>query len=290
LKLYLGSSRSPYTRRSVLTVKQVLRKMKGGAQSNLVECSDGKLYTLKTFPNPQGPNLLANEVLGSVLLFGLGFPVPRWRPIWINLHSLRMFPELAAKTEVSTTPSAGLHFASEYLGSPDRPVMDLLPSTYGDRITNPQHFLGIYIFDLWASHQDDRQCIFRRSRRVGMYDVSYIDHGHLFGGPSWSEIHGECRVTYADYVAPPLSNDPKIEQYIYLFETRIPGLLKRAINLVQPEWHSGNIDALETSLLYRLTQLRDLVNRFGFRSIRKTTEPRQPLNQKRASMRNCSWH
>jgi hypothetical protein len=51
-----------------LTVTTVIRRMSGGSQSRLIQCDDGKLYVLKMYPNPQGPNVLANEALGSILM------------------------------------------------------------------------------------------------------------------------------------------------------------------------------------------------------------------------------
>jgi hypothetical protein len=71
-----------------LTVTTVIRRMSGGSQSRLIQCDDGKLYVLKMHPNPQGPNVLANEALGSILMHDLGFLVPRCRPVTINLKAL----------------------------------------------------------------------------------------------------------------------------------------------------------------------------------------------------------
>ena len=84
--------------RGVLAVTTVVKKQPGGSQSRLVRCDDGKLYVLKMTPNPQGPNVLANEVLGSILMRGLGLPAPPWKPVAINLKTLRLFPELAMQT------------------------------------------------------------------------------------------------------------------------------------------------------------------------------------------------
>jgi len=61
-----------------LTVTMVIKKQPGGAQSRLVLCDDGKLYVLKMHPNPQGPNVLANEALGAMIMGGLGLLAPRW--------------------------------------------------------------------------------------------------------------------------------------------------------------------------------------------------------------------
>ena len=63
----------------------VVRKQPG-LQSRLVRCDDGKLYELD-YLNPQGPNVLANEAIGAMLIRGLGgLPMPPWKPVAIDLR------------------------------------------------------------------------------------------------------------------------------------------------------------------------------------------------------------
>ena len=97
---YAGIHTHHGSHESLLTVTSVVRTQKGGSQSRLVTCDDGKLYVLKMHPNPQGPNVLANEALGSILLGGLGFFAPRWRRGTINLKTIRLFPDLACRLKV----------------------------------------------------------------------------------------------------------------------------------------------------------------------------------------------
>jgi hypothetical protein len=59
------------------TLATVIRALPGGSQSRLVLCSNRKTYVLKTHPNPQGNNILANEAIESILLHGLGLRTPR---------------------------------------------------------------------------------------------------------------------------------------------------------------------------------------------------------------------
>jgi hypothetical protein len=58
--------------------------MRGGSQPALIRCDDGKLYVVKFFNNPQGPNVLANEVLGNELLNVLHLPSPQWKMVFIS--------------------------------------------------------------------------------------------------------------------------------------------------------------------------------------------------------------
>jgi hypothetical protein len=246
----------------ILAVTTVIRKQPGGSQSCLVRCNDGKLYVLKMNPNPQGPNVLANEALGAILLRGLGFRVPPWRPVTIDLKTVRFFPQLAMQTPTEETsfPACGIHFGSEYLGGSQYDLYDFMPLSYTHRLRSTAQFLPIYLFDIWASHQDERQCIYQRARGTSLYDSFFIDNGHLFGGPAWSEVAGPCRAICSGNIQAPLTGDPRIEPWLKVFENRIPELLHKAIAAVPVDWYENDIYLLFARLLWRLETIRTLVD------------------------------
>jgi hypothetical protein len=248
-------------RESLLTVTSVVRAQRGGSQSRLVTCNDGKLYVLKMHPNPQGPNVLANEALGSILLRGLGFLAPRWRQVTINLKTLRLFPDLAMCTKdgLTTFPACGLHFGSEYLGGPQYRLFDFMPKSRSHTLRSSSQLLPIYLFDIWASQQDERQCIYQRTWNATLYDTFFIDNGHLFGGPMWREAADQARTTHLNSIQPPMIGDPKVEQCLKLFEAYIPKLLHRGVAVVPPEWYKDDIYALYARLMWRLDFIRQLV-------------------------------
>jgi hypothetical protein len=245
-----------------ITITTVVKAQLGGAQSRLVRCDDGKLYVLKMNPNPQGRNVLANEALGSILISGLGLLAPPWKPITIDLKAVRFFPELMMQTsaEESSFPTCGIHFGSEYLGGPHYDLYDFMPRSYMHKLRITAPFLAIYLFDIWASHQDERQCIYRRPRYTSFYDTFFIDNGHLFGGPGWSEIAGPSRSACSRNIEVPLLGDPRIEQWLRIFEDRIPKLLQHAIAAVPEDWYKDDISALYARLLWRLERIRSLVD------------------------------
>ena len=246
---------------SLLTVTTVLRAEKGGSQSRLVRCDDGKLYVVKMHPNPQGPNVLANEVLGSILIRGLGFFAPRWRQVTINLKTIRVFPDLAMCTADggTTFPACGVHFGSEYLGGQRYRLFDFMPKPRMHTLRNASQLLPIYLFDIWACHQDTRQCVYQKLQDANLYDTFFIDNGHLFGGPTWQEVAGRARTMHSDIIEPIKIGDPRVEQCVRLFEERIPKLLHRAVAVVPPEWYKNDIYALYARLMWRLDFLRLLV-------------------------------
>jgi hypothetical protein len=261
VKHYAGIHTHHGSHESLLTVTSVVRTKQGGSQSRLVTCDDGKLYVLKMHPNPQGPNVLANEALGSILLRGLGFFAPRWRRVTINLKTIRLFPDLAMCTADggTTFPACGIHFGSEYLGGPRYSLFDFMPKSRVHKLRNASQLLPIYLFDVWASHQDKRQCVYQKLRDANLYDTFFIDNGHLFGGPTWQEVAGRARTMHSDIIEPIRIEDPRVEQCLKLFEEHIPKLLHRAVAVVPPEWYKDDIYALYARLMWRLDFLRLLV-------------------------------
>jgi hypothetical protein len=253
--------RHHHSQESLLTVTCVVRTQKGGSQSRLVTCDDGKLYVLKMHPNPQGPNVLANEALGSILLRGLGFCAPRWKRVTINLKTLRLFPDLSMCTADGGTafPACGVHFGSEYLGGPRYRLFDFMSRSQLHKVRNASQLLPMYLFDIWASHQDTRQCVYTRLGEANLYDTFFIDNGHLFGGPAWQGVAGPARTLPSDISEPITVGDPRVEQCLKLFEEHIPQLLHRAVAVIPPEWYKDDIYALYARLMWRLEFLRLLV-------------------------------
>jgi hypothetical protein len=248
---------------SRVSVVTVVKSQRGGSQSRLVLCDDGKLYVLKMFPNPQGPDVLANEALGAILLRGLGFLVPRWRPVTIEPNTLTAFPELTlATTEGMVPPACGVQFGSEYLGGSGVDLYDLLPESRRDRVINAKQFVDIHLFDLWANHQDQRQCVYRRVKKTHDYEAFFIDNGHLFGGPDWSTVSRQPPRAF-HYAGSSIFRGPDVNKCLTLYSSRIPALLCEAISQIPPEWYKNDIVALYARLRQRLEDLKAIVHQLS---------------------------
>src|SRR6185437_9181953 len=63
-------------RMQTVSARHDVRRMRGGAQSHLMFCSDGCFYVVKFQNNPQGTRVLANELLVSQLANRLGLSTP----------------------------------------------------------------------------------------------------------------------------------------------------------------------------------------------------------------------
>jgi hypothetical protein len=62
-----------------------IRRMRGGAQSHLMRCSDGNYYVVKFQNNPQHRRIPVNELLGTRLASRLGLPARLWERLQKSL-------------------------------------------------------------------------------------------------------------------------------------------------------------------------------------------------------------
>jgi hypothetical protein len=248
---------------AILSANKYIRKMKGGSQSILVRANDGRHYVVKMTDNPGGPNLLANEHMGSHVAKAVGLPVAEAKGICLSDSFIDSHPDLWFELPSGVRrPTKGVHFGSLFVGQtsgPDRPTEYISPSRVS-MITNREAFLGMYLLDVWANHQDNRQAIFRRSS-TNAQEVCFIDHGHMFGGPEWnfkenpaSALHLE-RAVYSD-----LWQDEQVTFWISRFQTIIPGVLTSIVPSMADEWYTGDLNELHRRLADRLLRLPKLVN------------------------------
>ena len=114
---------------AVLAV-QAIRRMRGGAQSQLMLGADGKLWVVKFQNNPQHIRVLANELIATRLAEAVGLTVPQSDVIevteWLVANTSDMQMELGRGQRERC--SAGLQFGSQFVGGlmPGQ-VMDYLP-------------------------------------------------------------------------------------------------------------------------------------------------------------------
>jgi hypothetical protein len=248
-----------------LSANKYIRKMKGGSQSILVQCDDNRFYVVKMAGNPQGSNILANEFLGSVIAHAVGLPVAECRVIRLSDHFIDSDPELWFELSSGRKrPEAGLHFGSLLVGQPsgcERPS-EYISRSRINTITNRDAFLGMYILDVWANQQDNRQAVLLRQPLDGTQEVFFIDHGHMFGGSEWNfeerpgaAFHLESSI-YTD-----LWHDDIVFSWISHFRTVVPEVLSWVSSIVPSPWYNGDLRSLLAELIHRLTNLTELVQK-----------------------------
>jgi len=139
-----------------------IRRMRGGAQSHLMRCSDGNYYVVKFQNNPQHRRILVNELLGTRLASRLGLPTAPVEVVEVGAELIRLTPELCIELPRSRTPcAAGLQFGSRYPGDPRRMTLhDFLPDEKLREVRNLHDFAGMLVFDKWVCNTNGRQTVF----------------------------------------------------------------------------------------------------------------------------------
>jgi len=242
---------------------EFIRKMRGGAQSILVRCDDSKYYVVKMLCNPQGPNVLGNEYLGSRLATELGLPVPCSIGVQISKTFLESRPEAWFETVSGCEiPNAGLHFGSRYLGSPYgecRPSDYLSPSRIST-VSNRSDFLGVLVFDVWANNQDSRQAIFLGNSTDRFLKAIFVDYGHMFGGPAGILIRDRGQALHLERgLYQGIWQDDAVIEWIFQMRKIIPKMLSRFVAELPAGWYSSDKERLIDLLLNRLEGLQRLV-------------------------------
>ena len=254
-----------------LTAVRHVRKMRGGAQSHLLEADDGCWYVVKFRNNPQHRRILVNELVSSVLLGYLKISTPRMALIHLSPEFLEANPEIHLTLGTRRlTVEPGWHFGSQYPGDPERvAVYDFLPDALLPQVANLEDFRAILIFDKWVGNADGRQSVFYRALvrrgepRYGQgagarpgFVALMIDHGFAFNGPHWDFPESPLQGLYARrlvYESVRSLDDfqPWLEQVVHFPEEVVDQAWKR----IPAGWIEGEEDAL-AQLLERLFERR----------------------------------
>jgi hypothetical protein len=250
---------------SPLEAVAALRRMRGGSQSVLMRASDGALYVVKMMGNPQGPNVLANEVLGNELASHLGLCVPVWRPIrlsdeFLDRNRLCWFESISGIMR----PPAGVHFALLALGQNSMTRSEeVLPGSWISRLGNRTDFVAMLVLDLWANHMDNRQAIFVRSGDTESITAVFVDNGDMFGGPFGQLQHRPGTTLYLDrrvYGVPSLGK--VCSQWLRRIRSINEGEVLRLVRLIPDEWAGKEYRTQVTSQLRtRRTALSHLLEK-----------------------------
>jgi hypothetical protein len=168
-----------------------IRRMRGGAQSHLMRCSDGYYYVVKFQNNPQHRRILVNELLGTRLASRLGLPTAPVEVVEVGAELIRLTPELSIELPRSRTPcAAGLQFGSRYPGDPRQMALhDFLPDEKLREVENLHDFAGMLVFDKWACNTNGRQTVFfEEAARAGGVTSDKVTPGAATGGLTQGEV------------------------------------------------------------------------------------------------------
>lgn len=261
-----------------IRARNLIRKMRGGAQAHLIEAEDGGFYVVKFTNNPQHRRILINEWVACVFLRYLQVHVPETAVIELTSDFITSHSDLYISIGSNRQAVApGFHFGSRMAVHPERvAVFDFLPDKLLCKVENRGDFLGALVFDKWVANSDSRQAVFFRARarswtplkgeapaRIGFF-AQMIDHGFAFNGPHWrfqdSPIQGlYFRTSVYDEVRSLDSFQPWLDMV-----TNFPiEVIDSAWKEIPRAWLDGDEQALEQMfelLLKRRSQIVILID------------------------------
>lgn len=271
---------------AVLAV-QAIRRMRGGAQSQLMLGADGKLWVVKFQNNPQHLRVLANEFIATRLAQAAGLTVPVTDVVevteWLIANTRDMYIELPRGQ--SERYRAGLQFGSQFVGGlmPGQ-VVDYLPEQQLEEVRNLQEFSGMLALDKWTGNCNGRQAVFDRKPRERKYRATFIDQGYCFNAGEWNFPDPPLRGVYArNRVYAGVTGWKSFEPWLSRMETMEADKLWAIAEMVPPEWYGGDtavIEQLMEKMLLRRSRLRDLIGSF-----RDSSREPFPMWEKKTSVR-----
>ena len=253
---------------AVLAV-QAIRRMRGGAQSQLMLGADGKLWVVKFQNNPQHLRVLANELIATRLAAAIGLTVPQTDVVevteWLIANTTEMYVELGRGRREPCSP--GLQFGSQFAGGlmPGQ-VVDYLPEQQMLEVRNIAEFAGMLVMDKWTGNCNGRQAVFERRSRERRYKAIFIDQGFCFNAGEWTFPDSPLRGVYPrDLVYEGVTDWSSFEPWISRVESMDASVLWSIVEEVPPEWYGGESSAIERlaeRMLERRSRVRELIGAF----------------------------
>jgi hypothetical protein len=262
-----------------------VRRMRGGAQAQLMRCDDEAYYIVKFQNNPQHLKILAKEMLATRLAARLGLIVPQVEVIEVRPEMITYTPDLVIQLGLGRKPcAAGKQFGSQFPGHPARvAVHDFLPDEQLRGVRNLSDFLGVLVFDKWTCNTNGRQAIFFRepagqtatAASAGPpdadgdaspvyaaqgYTAMMIDFGFCFNAGEWDFPDAPLRGLYSRHrVYDGVAGMESFEPWLARLEKKITErVLGEEAAQIPPEWYGGDWRALE-HLIDRLYRRRERV-------------------------------
>ncbi|HME13666.1 MAG TPA: HipA family kinase [Candidatus Acidoferrum sp.] len=295
----------------MLRALEQIRRMRGGAQSHLMHCSDGHYYVVKFQNNPQHSRVLVNELLGTKLAARLGLPTTPVAVVEVSEELIRLTPELCVELPRSRIPcQPGLQFGSRFPGDPRRMTLhDFLPDEQLRAVANLHEFAGMLVFDKWTCNTNGRQTLFyvradwsANDRPAGgpaphsapppavlgeiglagdpaearelVYETRMIDQGFCFNAGEW---------TFPDAPLRGLYTRNRVYQGVTGMESFAPWLTRLEKGLgekvldelsreIPPQWYADDYDAL-LRLLEQLHRRRSRVEELILGAKKSSRQP-----------------
>ncbi len=252
-----------------ITAVQAVRRMRGGAQSQLMLGADGNLWVVKFQNNPQHLRVLANEFIATRIAEAVGLTVPQSDVVevspWLIANSSEMMMELGRGHREPC--ASGLQFGSRFIGgaTPGQ-VVDYLPAPQMDDVRNLAEFAGMLVVDKWCGNCNGRQAVFERRPRERRYKAVFIDQGFCFNAGEWTFPDVPLRGVFPrNQVYARVRGWESFEPWLTRVEEFPAAALWKIADAVPPEWYGGDprtVEQLMEQMVQRRPRVRELIANF----------------------------
>jgi hypothetical protein len=247
---------------------QHVRRMRGGAQAQLMRAADDHFYVVKFQNNPQHIRVLANELLATRLAERVGLPVPVTEVVEVSEWLIENTPELRIDLGGEWIPcSTGLQLGSRYVCDPgDGHVFDYLPDSMMYKVRNIEAFAGILALDKWLGNANGRQAVFWKKARAHKYNLTFIDQGYCFNAGEWDFPDSPLRGVYSrNCVYEQIRGWESFTPWLDRIENFAPEVIREIAGEIPPQWIGNDWKALENlveAIVGRRGKVRELLAAF----------------------------
>lgn len=248
---------------------QAIRRMRGGAQSQLMLCDDGQLWVVKFQNNPQHLRVLANELIATRLAGAIGLTVPQTDVVDVSPWLIANTPDMLVDVGrgMRERCASGLQFGSRFVGGlmPGQ-VVDYLPEPQLEEVRNLTEFAGMLALDKWTGNCNGRQAVYQRKPRERKYRAVFIDQGFCFNAGEWTFPDVALRGVFPrNLVYARVRGWESFEPWLSRIEEFPAKALASVMESVPPEWYGGDwglLERLMETMLARRSKVRDLITAF----------------------------
>ncbi|MEO6922302.1 MAG: phosphatidylinositol kinase [Bryocella sp.] len=252
-----------------ITMVQGIRRMRGGAQGQLMLGADGNLWVVKFQNNPQHLRVLANELLATKIAEVVGLTVPKTDVADVSAWLVENTPGMVVEQGRGRTErcKAGLQFGSQYAGGlmPGQ-VVDYLAEAQMNEVRNLREFAGMLAVDKWTGNCNGRQAVYEKKPRERKYRAIFIDQGYCFNAGDWTFPDPPLRGVFArNLVYREVTGWESFEPWLTRVEEFTLEALGRIAEQVPAEWYGGDVLEMERlleTMMTRRERVRELIVSF----------------------------
>jgi hypothetical protein len=178
-----------YAPLATVTIRRLVRRMRGESQAQLAEGSDENSYVVKFLGNPKGNRSLVNELITHRLLCAAGVSTPSLCQLVLpDTQKFRENAYFLIGADRLPVP-LGNHFGSVCPTDPKTvAIFDFLPDRLLGQVSNIEEFATMFVLDGWLQNVEGRQAVYYRDgpeSSKSPFRACFIDHGKALGGCLW---------------------------------------------------------------------------------------------------------